>query len=267
MHITNVISQYFGKLAKTEFPSFFQNIINSGYVKFLKLDMSEFRQPKHYKSLNDLFTRELAIPRQIDEDENSVISPTDSFVTSCGNLQKDTLLQIKGMPYNVDELLTYHVGNNVNKVYDGSYMNFYLSPRDYHRYHAAFSCQIKKLIHVPGKLYPVNIPYLNKELDLFCQNERVILECIDNNDKLFYMVFVGALNVGQMVFEFESAVETNTDASEIKVYEYENLTVSKGDCLGYFKMGSTVVMLWEKDSIELKDLYNQKVSYGEKINK
>ena len=266
MHITNLISQYFGKLAKTEFPSFIQSIINNGYVKFLKLDMSEFRQPKHYKSLNDLFTRELAIQRQIDEDIKAVISPADSFVTACGKINHDTLLQIKGMEYSIDELLTYHVSNNIERIYNGSFMNFYLSPKDYHRYHAPCDCHIKKLIHVPGKLYPVNIPYLNKELDLFCQNERVILECIDKAGQLFYMVFVGALNVGQMVFEFESAVETNTDAREIKVYEYEHLSVSKGDCLGYFKMGSTVVMLWEKGSIVIQDLLNKKVAFGEKIN-
>ncbi len=267
MHITNIISQYFGKFAKKEFPSFIQTIINNGYVKFLGLDMSEFRQAKHYKSLNDLFTRELAIPREINEDNNVVISPTDSLISACGKLNKQTLLQIKGMEYNVEELLTYHVGDNVKKVIDGSFMNFYLSPKDYHRYHAPVSFKITKLIHVPGKLYPVNFKYLNMELDLFCQNERVILECIDRNDKLFYMVFVGALNVGQMVFEFESAVETNTDATEIKVYEYENLEVTKGDCLGYFKMGSTVVMVWEKDSVDLLELTNKKVTFGEKITK
>ncbi len=265
MHITNLISQYFGKFAKKEFPSFFQEFINNSYVRLMKLDLSEFRKAKYYKSLNDLFTRELAIAREIDCEDKSMISPADSFVTACGKLNKDTLLQIKGMEYDVEELLTYHAGEDAQKVFDGSFMNFYLSPKDYHRYHAPADCKIKKLIHVPGKLYPVNIPYLNKELDLFCQNERVILECIDANDKLFYMIFVGALNVGQMVFEFEPKVETNIDATEIKVYNYENLEVKKADCLGYFKMGSTVVMIWEKDTIELQNLTNQKVSFGDKL--
>lgn len=267
MHITNLISQYFGKFAKKEFPAFIQSIINNTYVKSLGLDMSEFRNPKYYKSLNDLFTRELAIPREINVEENSIISPTDSLITECGNLDKDSLLQIKGMEYNVEELLTYHTKKeNLEKVLDGSFMNFYLSPKDYHRYHAPCDFKVSKLIHVPGKLYPVNLKYLNKEIDLFCQNERVIIECFDKDYNLFYMVFVGALNVGQMVFEFESAVETNVDAKEIKVYEYENLNIKKGECLGYFKMGSTVVMIWEKDSIKLKKLTNQKVQFGSVIN-
>ncbi|ADG94543.1 phosphatidylserine decarboxylase [Arcobacter nitrofigilis DSM 7299] len=268
MHITNLISQYFGKFAKKEFPSFFQSIINNIYVKSFHLDMSEFRNPKYYKSLNDLFTRELAIQREIELDDDLIISPTDSLITECGALKKDTLLQIKGMEYNVEELLTYHVKkDNLEKVIDGSFMNFYLSPKDYHRYHAPCDFNVSKLIHVPGKLYPVNLKYLNKEIDLFCQNERVILECIDKNKKLFYMVFVGALNVGQMVFEFESAVETNVDAKEIKVYEYEDLNIKKGECLGYFKMGSTVVMIWEKGSIKLKNLTNQKILFGSSISK
>ncbi len=264
MHITNLISQYFGKFAKTQFPSVIQRIINNGYVKFLGLNMSEFKNPKFYKSLNLLFTRELEIPREINTDKNVVISPTDSFITECGAVKDDTALQIKGMEYSVEELLTYHCSSNFEKVKDGSFMNFYLSPKDYHRYHASSDFKLKKLVHVPGKLYPVNLKYLNKELDLFVQNERVILEC-ENNGKLFYMIFVGALNVGQMVFEFEPRVETNTNAQELKVYEYENLEIAKGDCLGYFKMGSTVVMIWENDSVEIENLVNQDVKFGQKV--
>ena len=264
MHITNLISQYFGKFAKTQFPSIIQRIINNGYVKFLGLNMSEFKNPKFYKSLNLLFTRELEIPREINTDKNVVISPTDSLITECGAVKDDTALQIKGMEYSVEELLTYHCSANFDKVKNGSFMNFYLSPKDYHRYHAASDFKLKKLVHVPGKLYPVNLKYLNKELDLFVQNERVILEC-ENNGKLFYMIFVGALNVGQMVFEFEPRVETNTNAQELKVYEYENLEISKGDCLGYFKMGSTVVMIWENDSVEIENLVNQDVKFGQKV--
>jgi phosphatidylserine decarboxylase len=266
MHITNLISQYFGKFAKKEFPSFFQKIINGTYVNLMGLDMREFKNAKYYKSLNALFTRELILTREIDESNDVIISPSDSLITECGQLKNDTALQIKGMEYSVEELLTYYCTSNFEKIKDGSFMNFYLSPKDYHRYHAPSNFKLKKLIHVPGKLYPVNLKYLNKEFELFVQNERVILEC-ENNEKIFYMVFVGALNVGQMVFEFESRVETNIDAKEIKVYEYDNIEITKGECLGYFKMGSTVVMIWEKDSVEIANLLNQNVRFGQKIAK
>ena len=264
MHITNIISQWFGKFAKTEFPSFIQKFINGVYVKSLKLDMSEFRNEKFYKSLNDLFTRELAIARQINEDEKVFISPTDSLITQCGDVNGDLALQIKGMEYSFEELLTYNCSENFEKLVDGKYMNFYLSPKDYHRYHSPCDFQVKKLLHVPGKLYPVNIKYLNKQIDLFAENERVILEC-SHEDKIFYMVFVGALNVGQMVFEFEPKVETNTEVRDIQIYEYEDKQIKKGDCLGYFKMGSTVVMFWEKDFVNLEELTGNSVKYGQKI--
>jgi len=261
MHITNQISRVFGKFAKKSFPTPIQKLINNAYVKFLGLDMSEFKNPNEYKSLNALFTRALEKPRVIDTSNDNFISPADSLISECGTLQNDTLMQIKGMEYNVDELLTYHCSSNINRVIDGEYMNFYLSPKDYHRYHAPTDCQITKLIHVPGKLYPVNFKYLKKELGLFVQNERVIVECLKEG-KLFYMVFVGALNVGEMVFDFEPKVETNKKPDEIVVYEYENLYIKKGECLGYFKMGSTVVMIWEKNFVNMDNLTKQKVSYG-----
>ncbi len=266
MHITNIISQYFGKFAKTEFPCFIQRFINNVYVKCLGLNMSEFKKAKYYKSLNALFTRELEVERKIVDVKDEFISPTDSLVTQCGELKDDIALQIKGMEYSVEELLTYHCSSNFEKLKNGTYMNFYLSPKDYHRYHAPSDFKVNKLIHIPGKLYPVNLKYLNKELDLFVQNERVVLEC-ENQGKVFYMVFVGALNVGQMVFDFEPRVETNKDTSDIKVYEYENLNIKKSKCLGYFKMGSTVVMFWEKDYVHIEDLLGQDVKYGQKIAK
>jgi phosphatidylserine decarboxylase len=264
MHITNLISLNFGKFAKKEFPSLIQKFINASYVKLMGLNMSEFKNARYYKSLNDLFTRELIIKREIDKSKDVIISPTDSLITQCGQIKEDIALQIKGMEYSVEELLTYYCTSNFEKVKNGSFMNFYLSPKDYHRYHAPCDFNLLKLIHVPGKLYPVNLKYLNKELELFVQNERVILEC-ETNGKIFYMVFVGALNVGQMVFEFEDRVETNIDAKGMKVYTYENIEITKGECLGYFKMGSTVVMLWEEQMVELEDLLNKDVRFGQKI--
>lgn len=265
MHITNRVSYYFGLFAKTKFPSFIQKFINISYVKLMGLDMTEFKHPKHYKSLNELFTRKLELNREIRKNDNEFISPTDSLITQCGEIKDSTLFQIKGMDYNLEELLTYYCSSNFEKFKNGSYMNFYLSPKDYHRYHATSDFIVKKLIHIPGKLYPVNLKFLRKESELFIQNERVVLEC-EYENRVFYMVFIGALNVGQMVFEFEPRVETNTNSEEIKVYEYENIKINKADCLGYFKMGSTVVILWEEGFVELEELLNKDIKYGDRIS-
>lgn len=265
MHFTNLVSRTFEYISTKEFPPLIQKIINCGYVKILGLDMSEFMEPEKYKTLNALFTRKIEIPRIIEKNEKIFISPVDSLITQVGKVNNDTALQIKGMEYSVEELLTFYCKENFEKIKNALYMNFYLSPKDYHRYHAPCDFKILKLVHVPGKLYPVNLKFLNKEYSLFVQNERVILECQKDN-KLFYMVFVGALNVGKMIFEFEKRVQTNIKANnEIKVYEYEDLNVKKEECLGYFKMGSTVVMFWEEDSVELENLLNKKIKFGQKI--
>lgn len=267
-HITNSISNLFHKFATTQFPETIQNLINTAYVKFLGLDMLEFKAPSSYKTLNELFTRELVQPhnRHIDHSLDHFISPSDSFVKAQGRCNGDTALQIKGMEYSIKELLTDKISDeNYEKIIDGDFINLYLSPKDYHRYHSAYDCKVTKLIHVPGKLYPVNFKYLHKQPSLFVENERVVLECVTQDGKLFFMVFVGALNVGKMVFDFEPSVETNSDVNEIKVYEYDNMYIKKGDCLGYFKMGSTVLLFWEKDTVELENLENQKVRFTDVI--
>ena len=264
MHITNKISNIFHKFATKEFSRGIQSTINNGYVKILGLDMGEFHDPSSYKTLNKLFTRELRVPRVIDHSLDNFISPADSFVTEAGDIESETALQIKGMSYSVKELLTDEVlYDDFSTLKDGKFMNFYLSPKDYHRYHSTYNCQITKLIHVPGKLYPVNFTYLNKQENLFIENERVILECKTDEGKTFYMVFVGALNVGKMVFTFEPKVKTNSAVTNIQVYKYDNLHLKKGDCLGYFEMGSTVLIFWEKDMVDLENLLNKKVRFGD----
>ena len=268
MDITNKISLVFGKFANKEFNPVLQTFINNSYVKILDLDMSDFAEPSKYKTLNHLFTRELLKNRDIDMSLNSFISPADSKIVQQGSIEDGISFQIKGMEYSVDELLTDHISKeNRQKIQNGDYMNFYLSPKDYHRYHNSYDCTVTKLIHIPGKLYPVNLTYLNKEKDLYIKNERVVLECLADNGKLFYMVFVGALNVGQMVFHFEPKVETNTNMRDITVYEYEDLRLSKAQEIGYFKMGSTVVILWEEDFVMLDDLLDTKILFGNKIAK
>lgn len=268
LHITNKISQVFASFASYEFPKLIQSFINNGYVKILGLDMSEFKRPSSYKSLNALFTRELVNPKQreFDKSYDNFICVADGFITAQGKLLKDTVLQIKGMEYSIDELLGEHISHeNKSKIYDGDFMNFYLSPKDYHRYHSPYSFKLNKLIHIPGKLYPVNFKYLNKQKDLFIENERVIAQCETNEGKLFYMVYVGALNVGQMVFTCEPKIETNTQNRQIKVYEYENMHIQKGECMGYFKMGSTVLVFWEKDMVSLENIENQNVRFTQTI--
>jgi phosphatidylserine decarboxylase len=261
MILTNAISRVFGKFAQTAFPKFIQNFINKTYVETMGLDMSEFDSYDSYETLNKLFTRELKVQRTIDE---GMISPVDAFISKMGKVEDATLFQIKGKSYSLKRLLTNHYADKTQLFEQGDYVNFYLSPKDYHRYHVPFDMQVLSVTHVPGKLYPVNFKYLEKVANLFIENERVIVEA-KIEGKIVFLVLVGALNVGKMIVHFESDIHTNAKAGHVKKYTYSDMYLKKGEEFGYFQMGSTIVMIAQKDMLAF-DLYEgSKVRYGEKI--
>ena len=264
--MTNGASRIFGKIASTAFPTFIQLGINKLYTSVTGVDLSAFHPHGHYPTLNALFTRELRFQRDISTDMKAIISPADSLISAQGKIEASDALQIKGLSYSVRELLTDKIeSTNIDKIVAGEFVNFYLSPMDYHRYHVPMDMVVSRVVHVPGLLYPVNFKYLKKVPSLFVKNERVILECRDVNDKIFYMILVGALNVGKMTLSFDERIETNVDASEVQVYDYEGMFLKKGDELGMFMMGSTIVMLFENDFVELGNKEGRSVRFGEII--
>ena len=172
-HFTSIISAGFGKFASKAFPSPVQNFINSGYVKLMGLDMSEFKEPSAYPTLNKLFTRAFVTPRALPEDKNALISGVDALITDAGTIKEGKAYQIKGMSYDIDTLFGSHHEGVAAKVEGGEFINFYLSPKDYHRYHIPMRLKINALTHIPGKHYPVNFPLLRNKVDLFIENEKV----------------------------------------------------------------------------------------------
>ena len=268
-HITSAISQTFGKFASKEFPKWFQNVVNRSYVGLMGLDMSEFHAPHTYKSLNALFTRHLKEPRHFSLAAEDFISPCDSLITECGTLVEDYALQIKGMRYKADDFLGENFTQEEKEcVHNGDFINFYLSPKDYHRYHVPINMKVLKAVHIPGKFYPVNIPSLKKRLNLFIENERVVLQCETMAGKRFYMVLVSALNVGVMKVSFAPQIQTNADVVGEQVYEFSDLYLDKGDDFGCFEMGSTIVILSEKEMFEELLVHaGDKVKFGDTIAK
>lgn len=266
-HITSAISQAFGRFASKQHPRRVQQAINRAYVRMMGLDMGEFESPESYPTLNALFTRKFRKMRPFLSDHKVLISPCDSLITECGTIHKDRALQIKGMSYSVDAVLGEHIGDEAKKaVHDGMFVNFYLSPRDYHRYHAPIDMEVISAVHIPDKLYPVNIPSLKKRLSLFVENERVVLECLSKGGKRFFLILVGALNVGKMEVSFEPRIRTNTVMTPSR-YAYTGLRLNKGDDFGCFQMGSTIVMLCEPGMAELEISLGEKVRFGQPIAK
>jgi len=262
-HYTSVISNGFGKFASKEFPSIIQHIINASYVKLMGLDMSEFREPSTYKTLNKLFTRAFEIPRAIPEETSTLISGVDALITDAGKIVEGKAYQIKGMSYSIEELFGENHKEAVAKVEGGEFINFYLSPKDYHRYHMPMDLQVLSLTHIPGKLYPVNFPLLRNKENLFIENERVVLECKDKKGRTQVLVLVGALNVGKMIVTFEENIQTNSDIREPQYYTYDDLWLDRGEMFGWFEMGSTILTFSTEGSIVPEVAINQKVSFAD----
>lgn len=258
------ISRIFGAIAGFEFFSFLQNFINQTYVNYFKIDLSEFQDAKEYKSLTALFTRALQKPRDL---EQGFISPCDGKILECGKsfVGEGTNLafSVKGFTYDIDELLqnAYEKKELEKGV---SYVNIYLSPRDYHRYHAPCDLQILSATYTSGKLLSVSEANVKKYANLYAKNERVVLKCLSADKSLFWLVFVGALNVGKMCFEFDKSIQTNAPHAHNFTHTYENLKLKKGEELGHFELGSTILILASK--LEFKqDLIQKSVKFGQNI--
>ncbi|WP_418225736.1 phosphatidylserine decarboxylase [Campylobacter pinnipediorum] len=266
MMLDKMISNLFGAIFGCKFPKVIQKMINRWYVSYFKIDMSEFWNPDTYESLNKLFTREFIKPRDIDSDKSSFISPCDGTCLSCGSSVANLAFSVKGMGYSVSELLWNAISDDdMQKGYD--FLNLYLSPSDYHHYHSPFDIKVKKAIYVPGRLYSVAISKLKKISSLYTKNERVILECEIENIGKIWLVFVGALNVGKMNFVFDSRIKTNAKANDVNVYEYDNLFIKKGDKIGNFELGSTIVIISPKGLIKYNLSELQKVKFTQSIGK
>lgn len=268
----NFFSIIFGKVASLSFPSFLQKRINKLFVNFFHIDLSHFRKVDEYHSLQNLFVRDLQKQRVFSNDNSILISPTDAKIAQFGILNKDTILQIKGLSYDLYTFLTEKAKKDyAQKTENGIFINFYLSPQDYHHFHAPCNFQIQKIIHVPGTLFPVKRSSLEKRKNLYIRNERVILECQTEKQTVFYFVAIGACCVGKIEIAKEPRLQTNILSNRnTTVFSYATpLEIKKGENLGHFEMGSSVVLLFEKGSVDLlPEIHReQKIQFGDNFAK
>lgn len=253
-----VISSFFGVVANLKF-GFLQKYINKFYIKLFDIDMSEFKAPSEYKSLNELFTRKLLKKRKFSSRQSDFISPSDGTCLFLGSTENQKAISVKGRIYDVNELLGDLVGHG-----EYEFFNIYLSPKNYHCYHAPCDMQILSALYIPGDLKSVNLRALCKFANLYETNERVILQCKTQN-RLFWLVFVGALNVGKIKFSFDSKINTNAKNSKNSLYKYENLFIQKGEFLGNFELGSTILIFFEKERISFLKKQDCEIKFGETI--
>ncbi|MCH9756351.1 MAG: archaetidylserine decarboxylase [Gammaproteobacteria bacterium] len=198
-----------------------------------------------YISFNDFFTRHLKSGlRPIAATD--IVSPVDGFVSEFGRIEKGQLLQAKGKYYSVQDLLA--VDKAQSDVFEaGSFATLYLSPKDYHRVHMPLAGQLQQMTHVPGTLFSVQPATTRHIPKLFARNERLVL-LFETELGPVAVVFVGATVVGAIGTCWQGDLPRPRD---IKSYDDDVLqwsdaqkTLKKADELGYFKLGSTVILLF-----------------------
>lgn len=237
------VSRLVGVIAGSRFLALKRWAINT-FIKQYQVDMSLAlkENPDDYPTFNDFFIRQLKPDaRAVCVGEKNIMCPVDGSVSEVGDLNGDSILQAKGFSYSVSTLLGGR-SDLAEKFVSGKFATLYLSPKDYHRVHMPFSGKLKEMIYVPGKLFSVNQSTVNNVPGLFARNERVV--CIFETEiGPMAVVFVGAVIVASIVTQWAGLVAP-TRPRHITSYQYQDNYFSKGDELGYFKLGSTAIVLF-----------------------
>ena len=198
--------------------------------------------PADYANFNAWFTRALKPGvREFDLEPKAFLSPCDGRISETGSLQETRILQAKGRDYTLQDLLA---NDPVCEQLTGGYFStIYLSPRDYHRIHMPLGGHLQRMIHVPGRLFSV-APYTVRQVPrLFARNERVI-SVFETDSGPLVMVLVGAMLVSSTETVWAGEVTpTKSKVVTVKEYSDEDITLAKGDEMGRFNMGSTVILL------------------------
>ncbi len=238
-----------GKLASKEAGALTTSVIR-WFVGRYGVNMAEAANPDiaSYKSFNEFFTRPLkAGARPLAETD--FLCPVDGAISQFGAIERDQIFQAKGHSYSTTAL----VGGDrelAAQFENGSFATLYLSPRDYHRIHMPCAGKLTRMIYVPGALFSVNPTTARGVPGLFARNERVV--CVfDSAFGPFVLTLVGATIVGSMATVWHGMVNPPRPGV-VREWRYDENTpvdLKKGDEMGRFLLGSTVVMLFPKDTL------------------
>jgi len=233
----------------------FKNALISAFMKGFKPDLSDavVTDPLGYPSFNAFFTRALrADARPLPADPRALACPVDGTVSEIGEIDNNRLLQAKGRYYTLEALLAGQ-SEWVEYFRGGRFATIYLAPYNYHRIHMATRGELRAAWFVPGDLFSVNRTTADGVANLFARNERVVC-CFQDGSLPHALLLIGALNVGSMdtVWHGEVAprqprrvTALSSEDSTGKAYVAE-----RGDEMGRFNMGSTVILLFPRDTIE-----------------
>jgi len=205
---------------------------------FTELDLSDARKTR-FRSLQEFFTRQLKEgARRIDSDPHIVVSPCDGIVGEMGQVTEGSVLQAKGFPYTLMDLL----GDEelVSNYLDGSFVTLRLTSGMYHRFHAPYDCRVERVTYVSGDTWNVNPIALRRVENLFCKNERAIIRCrLSESDHLITLVPVAAILVASIRLHCADVLLHLKYRGPNTIPR--DATLRKGEEMGWFQHGSTMI--------------------------
>lgn len=262
------LSRAIGRVASLGMPQPLLQRAIDFYVRAYDVDLSECDVPEGgWASFNEFFTRPLRSGcRAVDPDPDAIVSPADGLVEDCGPIDARSTFRVKGKPYDVGELLGDP--RDAARFEGGRFAIVYLSPRDYHRVHAAVDGPVRVVRHVGGTLFPVNKIGLEHVPGLFAKNERVAVFQQSPRHGEIATILVGAIVVGGVTLSFDAAVRTNhgPPRGTVRYMDGREPVLERGEELGAFRLGSTVIVLTTRSAaVEMAIEPGTVVRWGEAL--
>lgn len=232
-------------LANVTYPPVKDYIIQR-FIKKYHVNMREALEedPRAYTSFNDFFIRHLK-PECRPIDSTPLISPVDGCVSEIGRINKGQLIQAKGRQYGVSELLACEAGV-AQQFEQGHFATLYLSPKDYHRIHMPMDAKLLSMTYIPGALFSVQPTTARVVPKLFARNERLAVY-FETDIGVMVMVLVGAAIVGAIGTSWGGDLPRSKSN---RSYQYTDKAFKKADEMGYFKLGSTVIVLFANEKVQ-----------------
>ncbi len=250
----HAISRLVGKLAAAE-AGWLTTFLIKQFIKAYKINMAEakFKNAEDFSTFNDFFTRELEQgARPIDSNDNALCYPVDGAISQQGDIVDGQLIQAKGFNYRLTSLLGGKE-ETAAPFLKGKFSCIYLAPKDYHRIHMPMTGTLREMIYIPGELFSVNPLTAKNVPDLFARNERVVA-IFETAKGPMAMVLVGATIVASIETVWAGTI-TPPAGSDIFRWQYNTqgagaITLKKGEEMGRFKLGSTVINVFPENMLE-----------------
>ena len=258
-------SWFFRKITRIK-TKWFKNLFISQFAKIYKIEWQDCvrQRPDQFSCFNDFFTRELK-PEARPLSDAAIISPADGKIAACGQLSDTEFIHAKGHHFTLEALIADP--DLAQDFKDGQFATIYLSPRDYHRIHMPVAGRLERTIHIPGMLYSVSLKTAENIPTLSAENERHV-SLFDTEYGKVIVILVGAINVSSMETVWEGTI-TPPYASILKYSDYRNeeISLEKGEEMGRFNMGSTVIVITENNELKLDEIWKeyQPIKLGEAL--